>query len=161
MSKMKLTIAITGLNNTDNPGPGIPVIRGIRDSNDFDVTIIGLAYENLEPGIYMHDIVDRTYRIPYPSEGTEGLLERVLEINTIENIDLIIPNFDSELISFIKSEATLNSAGIRTFLPSMSQYLEREKSDLPAYGKKYRVKVPFSKPVTSISDLDSLSDEFE
>ncbi len=53
MMKTKITIAITGLNNTDNPGPGVPVIRGIRESELFDPRIIGLAYENLEPGIYM------------------------------------------------------------------------------------------------------------
>ena len=52
----KLTIAVTGLNNTDNPGPGVPVIRSLRESDYFDVRIIGLAYENLEPGIYMDNI---------------------------------------------------------------------------------------------------------
>jgi len=57
MSKTKLTLAVTGLNNTDNPGPGIPVIRAIRESEDFDLKIIGLAYETLEPGIYMENMV--------------------------------------------------------------------------------------------------------
>ena len=60
MNRDNLTIAVTGLNNTDNPGPGIPVVRGIRDSREFNPRIIGLAYENLEPGIYMHDIIDKT-----------------------------------------------------------------------------------------------------
>ena len=61
-----VTVAVTGLNNIDSPGPGIPVIRGIRESKDFDVRIIGLAYEHLEPGIYMRDLVDKTYMIPLP-----------------------------------------------------------------------------------------------
>jgi len=43
MSNPKLHIAVTGLNNTDNPGPGVPVIRGIRESGERDVRIIGLA----------------------------------------------------------------------------------------------------------------------
>ena len=46
-TKPNYTIAVTGLNNTDNPGPGVPVIRSIRESKNFDVRIIGLAYENL------------------------------------------------------------------------------------------------------------------
>ena len=37
MTKTRLNIAVTGLNNTDNPGPGIPVIRALRDSKEFDV----------------------------------------------------------------------------------------------------------------------------
>ena len=53
MSKPTYTIAVTGLNNIDSPGPGIPVIRGLKESEAFDVRIIGLSYENLEPGIYM------------------------------------------------------------------------------------------------------------
>ena len=34
--KTKITVAITGLNNTDNPGPGVPVIRGIRESENLN-----------------------------------------------------------------------------------------------------------------------------
>lgn len=161
MNNKKLTIALTGLNNTDNPGPGIPVIRGIRESKDFSVRIIGLAYESLEPGIYMHDIVDKTYRIPYPSEGSDILLSRILEINKKEKIDILIPNFDSELVAFMKSENDLKAAGIRTFLPSPHQYEEREKTNLPDYGKKYGVKVPFSKTVTSVRDLEDISEDFD
>ena len=112
MTRTKITIAVTGLNNTDNPGPGVPVIRALRDSKEFDVRIIGLAYENLEPGIYMHDIVDKTYRIPYPSEGSDILIKRVLEINTRDKIDLLIPNFDAELLAFMKARDILLNAGI-------------------------------------------------
>ena len=43
MEIMKVTVAVTGLNNIDSPGPGIPVIRGIRESQEFRVRIIGLA----------------------------------------------------------------------------------------------------------------------
>ena len=107
MEKPKFNIAVTGLNNTDNPGPGIPVIRGLKESKDFDVRIIGLAYENLEPGIYMRDLVDKTYQIPYPSSGKEAVLERIEYINSKENLDFIIPNLDAELYTFIQSKEKL------------------------------------------------------
>ena len=68
-----LVIAVTGLNAIDSPGPGVAVIRAIRECSDFDVRIIGLSYEALEPGIYLHDLVDTTYQIPSPSVGTDGL----------------------------------------------------------------------------------------
>ena len=161
MERKKLTIALTGLNNTDNPGPGVPVIRGIRESDYFDPRIVGLAYENLEPGIYMHDIVDKTYRVPYPSGGSDVLVNRVLEINKMESIDVLIPNFDSELIAFMKAEKQLKAAGINTFLPEISQFTEREKSNLPEFGKKYGIKVPFSKTVDKIKDLEELGSEFD
>jgi len=159
-SKTKLTIAVTGLNNTDNPGPGVPVIRALRDSKEFDVRIIGLAYENLEPGIYMHNMVDKTYRIPYPSEGSGILIKRVLEINEAEKLDMLIPNFDAELMAFMKYREQLVKAGIHTFLPETRQFDERHKANLPEFGKKYGVNVPAGKSVTNISELKDIKEEF-
>ncbi len=161
MEKPKFTIAVTGLNNTDNPGPGIPVIRGLKESKDFDVRIIGLAYENLEPGIYMRDLVDKTYQIPYPSTGMEAVLERIEYINSKESLDMIIPNLDAELYTFIQSKAKLEKMGIRTFLPTMEQFEERHKVNLCEYGEKYGVKVPFSKSITNHRDIDELKEDFE
>jgi len=155
MSPHKITVAITGLNNIDSPGPGIPVIRGIRESKDFDVRIIGLAYEHLEPGIYMSELVDKTYMIPYPAEGKDALFKRLLEIHSREKLDAIIPNFDAELFSFIKLEKQLEEIGIKTYLPSLEQFEERNKSNLPAYGGKYGVNVPAGTEVFSISDLEN------
>ena len=139
MSKRKITIAVSGLNNTDNPGPGVPVIRGIRESETFDARIIGLAYENLEPGIYMHDVVDKTYQVPYPSDGTDILVNRILEIHRKDPIDMLIPNFDAELYAFMKSEEKLLEAGIRMYLPTLEQFEERHKSNLPEYGACFGV----------------------
>jgi len=107
MKGKKLHIAVTGLNNTDNPGPGVPVIRGIRESVDLEVKIIGLAYENLEPGIYMpnnrQDLFDSLSFL-----RNKGFLNRILEIHEREDLDLIIPNFDAELYTFIKSADLLS-----------------------------------------------------
>ena len=160
-NRKKLTIAVTGLNNTDNPGPGVPVIRALRESEEFDVRIIGLAYESLEPGIYMHDLVDKTYRIPYPSEGTDMLMKRVIDISRIEKIDLLFPNFDAELLAFMKSKAILEASGIHTFLPELAQFEERHKSNLPAFGKKYGVNVPEGKAVANLRELKEALEDYE
>jgi carbamoyl-phosphate synthase large subunit len=159
--KTKITVALTGLNNTDNPGPGVPVIRGIRESETFDSRIIGLAYENLEPAIYMQGMVDRTYQVPYPSEGSDVLVHRILEIHKKDPIDVLIPNFDAELYAFMRSEYLLKEAGIFTFLPTLEQFEERHKTNLPDFGKKYDLDVPFSKAITRIDEIDQLKEDFE
>lgn len=161
MQKTKISIMVSGLNNIDSPGPGIPVIRGLRESLQFEPRIIGLAYENLEPGAYMHELVDKTYKIPYPSDGIEAVLDRIKQIQEQEHADVLIPNFDSELFAFMKSETLLKSMGIRTFLPTLKQFEERHKANLPEFGKKYNVKVPFSKAFTNVADLSNLKDEFQ
>jgi carbamoyl-phosphate synthase large subunit len=161
MEKLKLTIAVTGLNNTDNPGPGIPVIRSLRESNEFDCRIIGLAYENLEPGIYMENMVDKTYLMPYPSGGSDDFIERIKYIHEKENLHLIIPNFDAELFTFMKSEEFLKSLGISLFLPTLEQYEERNKTNLPEFGEKYNIKVPKSVNITSYNDIPDLRKHFD
>jgi carbamoyl-phosphate synthase large subunit len=161
MEKIRLTIAITGLNNTDNPGPGIPVIRCIRESDEIEARIIGLAYENLEPGIYMPGMVNKTYMIPYPSGGTEAYMERIENIHRKEKIDLIIPNLDAELYTFMKAQPQLSEMGIATFLPTLEQFDERHKANLNAFGKKYGIQVPESKSITSYHDIQKIPDDFE
>jgi carbamoyl-phosphate synthase large subunit len=160
MQKRKLNIAVTGLNAIDSPGPGVAVIRALREADSFDVRIIGLSYESLEPGIYMHQLVDKTYHIPYPTTGTETLLARLEYIHSKENLNVIIPNFDAELYSFIKLSPKLKDMGINTFLPTMEQFEERQKINLPEFGKKYDIKVPHSKAIYTISEIYGLAPEF-
>jgi carbamoyl-phosphate synthase large subunit len=161
MAKQKITLAVTGLNNTDNPGPGVPVIRGAKESEDFDVRVIGLVYENLEPGIYMEGLCDRIFQIPYPSAGSDELIERVEWINQQEKIDVLIPNFDAELFSFMKNEQRLRDKGIHMFLPTLKQFQEREKDKLPEYGEKYGVKVPRSINMGSFSQIAEIDEKME
>lgn len=153
MNKPRITIAVSGLNNTDNPGPGIPVIRSLREAVSFEPRIIGLSYENLEPGAYMKGMADKVFMVPYPSQGMEQLLNRIFEIHAREKIDVLIPNFDSELLPLINSADRLRMAGIRTFLPTMDQYNERLKSNLPDFGRTYDVLVPQSIPVTTAAEI--------
>lgn len=161
MKKHKVCIAVSGLNAIDSPGPGVAVIRGLLEAESLDVKIIGLSYESLEPGIYMHDIIHKTYHIPYPTAGTDSLLARIEYIHEIEKIDVIIPNFDAELYSFMKLEDTFKSMGIHMFLPTLQQFEERHKVNLPEFGKKYNIKVPFSKSIFSTQEIFSLTDDFE
>lgn len=155
-----LTIAVTGLNAIDSPGPGLAVIRGLRDGfPDRELRIIGLSYEALEPGIYMHDWVDKTYQIPYPSAGTEALLARLLHIHEMENLQLVIPNFDAELYNYIKISQKLADVGIASFLPTLEQLDARDKINLAAFGEKHGFFVPRDRAISSIEMLPMLAAE--
>ena len=160
MNKPMLTIAVTGLNAIDSPGPGVAVIRGLKEAASFDCRIIGLSYESLEPGIYMHDIVDKTYQIPYPSSGTDILMSRLMYIHEKEKIDVVIPNFDAELYSFIKLAPKLKKKGIHSFLPTMEQFEERHKVNLPAFGKKYGIHVPRSTSIYTPNEMLPLEKDY-
>ena len=162
MKKRKITVAITGLNNIDSPGSGIAVIRGLKHSEIFDVRIIGLSYETLEPGLYLHELVDKSYQIPMPSDGTQPLIERLLYIHQQEKLDLIIPNFDAELHNFIRiAELLKKEHNIATFLPTQKQFESRHKSVLYEFGEENGVKVPFAKMIFSPNEVYQLGEEFQ
>ncbi|MCH2046452.1 MAG: hypothetical protein MK212_20220, partial [Saprospiraceae bacterium] len=161
MKKKQLNIAVTGLNAVDSPGSGISVIRGLKESEYFDARIIGLSYENLEPGIYMRDLVDKVYQIPYPSVGRETLLSRLEYIHNREQIDVVIPNFDAELYSFIKLAPILKRMGMNTLLPTLEQFDARLKGKLNEYGEKYGILVPTSAVVFNVEELAQTLRTFE
>jgi carbamoyl-phosphate synthase large subunit len=158
--KKKLVVAVTALNAIDSPGPGIAVIRAIRESKDFEVRIIGLAYESLEPGIYMHDIVDKTYQIPYPSAGTDALLARLTHIHEIEKIDVLIPNFDAELFNFILLKENLLKMDIHTFLPRREDFEARDKVNLLKFCKKNNLQAPEDAIIYQLRDIANAAERF-
>jgi carbamoyl-phosphate synthase large subunit len=61
-----MKIAISGLNNTDNPAPGIGVAKSLKDR----YSLIGLSYDPNEPGVYQ-GLFERVYLMPYPTLGYE------------------------------------------------------------------------------------------
>ncbi len=158
MSKASYTIAVTGLNAIDSPGPGLAVIRALREASSFDVRIIGLSYEALEPGIYMHDLVDKSYQVPYPGAGQEVLFERLKYINAVENLDFIYPNFDAELFNYIALRERLQKElDIRMALPDQEQFEARHKSKLFEFGSKHGIKVPFARAIYSAGEIPAVA----
>jgi len=158
MSKPRYTIAVTGLNATDNPGPGLAVIRALREATSFDIRIVGLSYEALEPGIYLRQYVDRVYQMPYPAVGQEVLLERLRYINDKEQVDFLFPNFDAELYNFIKLERRLEEElGIKMFLPTIEQFDARHKVSLYEFGQKHGIRVPKAKAIYSPNEIATFS----
>lgn len=160
VKKKDIVVAVTGLNAVDSPGPGVSVIRALRESVDYNLRVVGLAYEALEPGIYMPGIVDKTYQIPYPSAGTDSLLTRLKYISSIEKIDVVIPNFDAELFNFIRISSELEKIGAKTFLPSLESFEARDKINLKSFGKKHDLPVPDDKPVTDAAEIRKVSEKF-
>lgn len=159
-TKSPLVIAVTGLNAIDSPGPGVAVIRAIREGIDQPVRIIGLAYENLEPGIYMDGICDKTYQISYPAAGAEVLYNVLKSIHEKESIDVVIPNFDAELYNFISIAPRLKALGIQSFLPDMEMFDARDKQNLYAFGQKNNLFVPKDKIIYTTESLAQLGEEF-
>ena len=148
----ELTIAITGMNaRPDNPGPGLAVARCLKESSLSNSKIIGLSYDALDPGFYLTKYCDAGYLLPYPSAGENALIDRIAEIHSQENIDIIIPCLDAELPSFIRLNYLFKEMGILTFLPSAEQLRFRNKDRLVEVAKHSGINTPRITNITSTS----------
>jgi carbamoyl-phosphate synthase large subunit len=156
----KLTVAITGLNATDNPAPGVPVIRAIRAGAGDACRIVGLSYDPLDPGNYMTDIADRVYLVPYPSQGAEALFERLAEIHDETPIDVLVPTLDAELESFIKLGDFVRELSIKLLLPSREQLRMRSKARFHMLADM-GIRVPKSVAMGDSSAIRRLDEEFD
>jgi carbamoyl-phosphate synthase large subunit len=151
-----LTIGVTGLNaRADNPGPGLAVVRCLRESADFknfDLRIVGLSYDAFDPGLY-HGDVDAAYLLGYPFAGAAALAERLRHVHARERLDVIVPCVDAELPNFVQLQPELQSWGILTYLPSARQLQMRDKSRLAELAKQAGIAVPETKLIHDASFL--------
>jgi carbamoyl-phosphate synthase large subunit len=145
-----ITVAITGMNALpENPGPGLAVARCLREALGEGVRIIGLGYDALDPGMYLDTYTDVAYLLSYPLHGSEALLERLQEIQRIEQIDVLIPCLDAELPLMVALAEQITAMGIRTFLPDATQLQRRTKDRLPELCKTAAVGCPEIQPLNS------------
>ena len=149
----ELIVGVSGLNASDNPGPGIGVARSLKEDPELRVKIVGLAYDPMEPGIYLDWLIDKTFIMPYPSNGGDEFIARLLQIKESYGLDCIIPNLDAELPLYIKWADRLAEYGIRTFLPQMEQFKLRGKAHLHEIAEKISISLPQTKVVTSVDGL--------
>jgi carbamoyl-phosphate synthase large subunit len=149
-----MKIAISGLNNTDNPAPGIPVIKSLTQGN----SIIGFAYDPNEPGNYMN-MCEKVYLMPYPSLGFEELKNRLLYIQEKEGLEAIIPNLDAELPLYIKYQDEIEAMGIKLCLPSLKNFELRNKNKLDKLSKELQMTYPKTHEISSIKELEEHAKE--
>jgi len=154
---MNLTIAVSGINAIDNPGPGTGIIRAIKESKlakEHNIRAIGMAYDGMEPGIYMDEVVDKTYIMPYPSGSRDSFISRIHYIHEREKIDVIISALDAELPIYMDIEKYLESElGIKMLIPTKDMFKLREKTVLKNLADEIGIKAPEYIACGSYADL--------
>lgn len=146
-------VAVTGLEATDNPSPGLAVARSLREAA---VTgqIVGLTYNALNTGAFAEDLFDAVWIVPAPSEPAEALFGRLREIVAATPIDVLIPTLDTEIAVYARLSRRLESLGIRTLVPPEERVKQRSKIALPLLCRQAGVDYPETFVVTGPTHLD-------
>lgn len=154
---IKSNIALTGLDSTENPYPGLSVLRSIKNSGEFEGKVVALTYDSLCTGLYRHDLIDEVYLIPYPSEPEEFLFSRIVEINNKTKIEVIIPCLDSEIATYARLSQRLKEIGINVFVPKEDAVKARSKLFLKEFCDKNNLNYPKSFFVNDPNQIDGHS----
>ena len=149
----KVSFAVTGLNATDNPAPGIAVIRAIRSDKSWQGKAIGFAYDSLDTGVYDPDLCDRVFLIPYPTEREQAVLARIQYVQEVEPFQVLIPTLDAELTCFIRLRHELEPLGIHMLLPTEEQLAMRSKAQLGDFAHAHGIPFPLTLSLTSPEQL--------
>jgi carbamoyl-phosphate synthase large subunit len=157
---LNCTVAVTGMNATDNPAPGVAVARALRHEAAFQGRIIGLGYDALDPGFYMEGLLDGAAVLPYPSAGKDALLSRLKTLRETFGIDVLLPTLDSELRAVIGLEAELRDLGIRTFVPSLESVERASKPRLAEHNAYPGVRVPDAEAISTAEPIARLVRRF-
>ncbi len=154
-----IKVAISGINAIDNPGPGTGIARSLKES-DLDVRTIGLAYDAMEPGIFMNWVIDKSYILPWPSCSPDVYLDRIAYIHSREQIDIIIPALDAELPIYMKLREQIEAMGIKLLIPDYETFLRRDKQNLTVLAPELGLNIPKTLPMTSTIDINKAEAEF-
>lgn len=153
MDIVEATVAVTGMNATDNPAPGVPVARALRDEPSFRGQVVGLGYDALDPGFYAHGLVSSGAILPYPFAGREALWNRLCWVRNTLGMDVLVPNLDSELRAMVSLAPELERLGTRTFLPTLEAIDRTAKVNLPKLGEQADIPIPPSEALLSADGI--------
>ncbi|MGE0494568.1 MAG: ATP-grasp domain-containing protein [Vulcanimicrobiota bacterium] len=145
------TVAVTGLNATDNPAPGMAVVRCLREAGEH--RFVGLAYDALDTCVHSPGLLDETYLVPYPFEGEQVLLERLGHILERRPFQALVPNLDSELMGYARLAGRLAEMGVRTLLPSPRVLKLRSKLHLAEFCREHGFLHPRTRVVHSPQEV--------
>ncbi|MBI4271093.1 MAG: ATP-grasp domain-containing protein [Candidatus Rokubacteria bacterium] len=134
-------IGVTGLVATENPHPGLGVIRALRRT-DPSWRILALVPDRSATAAYAAELIDAHAIVPPPWAGPAALAEGLRRVARQRPMDLVIPTLDAELPHYVALRETLRRLGIHACLPSIGALRAREKRRLPALGRRARVSVP-------------------
>jgi carbamoyl-phosphate synthase large subunit len=151
---MGINVAVTGMHATDNPAPGLGVIRSLHHPRRWRGEIIGLAYDVYDTGLYDRDLLDHAYMIPYPNQGSDQVFERLMYIHKQVRIDVLIPTLDSELLLYQKLESQLKEAGISMYIPNDEVVKKRAKTKLVEFCEENDIATPKTSIINDPSKLN-------
>ncbi|MFQ5911658.1 MAG: ATP-grasp domain-containing protein [Nitrospinota bacterium] len=150
----ELWIGVTGFYATDNPHPGLAVIRALRRGSP-SWRVLALTDDRFGTGAFATDLIDAHALIPR-REGP-ALLDWYRAFVGRHPLHVVIPTLDAELPHYVAIQKELRRLGVSTCLPTASALRAREKRRLPSLGRREGAAVPETLVLPSVKSVDRAS----
>jgi carbamoyl-phosphate synthase large subunit len=159
MPRRKVAVGITGFGGLDNPEPGTPVARALRQGFPAPVEIHALGYDAWSSGAWAAGVSDALHVMPPLSAGDDAILKRIQEVHAQSPLSAIIPCLDLEVTVFSRLASRLRDAGIRTLLPDPAQLEAIRKVELPQLCYRNGIATPATVHVPFVSQVPFFADQ--
>ena len=150
----KYNIYVTGLHATDDPSPGLGVIRCLKENADTSIKIIGLTYGLLDGSAFLNHLVDEVYTVPFPLHNEEAYLARLSQIVDPMKINVLLPNLDFEIEILSSLTHELKDLGLNVLLPKETVVQLCKKENIISLSQKTEILCPYSFTIDSPSQIE-------
>jgi len=150
-------VAVTGLNASDNPSPGLMVARSLRLVAP-SPELVGLTHDILATGAYVDGVWDEVRRLPFPSREEGGYPEALIEHCGAARVDCLVPTLDIEIPLVAWLAPRLVAAGVAVLLPGPDVLASVTKPRLPRLARD-GFRLPRSREVGGIHELADVGAE--
>lgn len=160
MKQPSRRVAISGFHGLDNPEPGTPVARALRQGWRGAIEIDALTYDPLTTGAWMPGVADALHIVPSLKDGDDAVFARIMEIHKRRRLDALIPCLDLEIPVYARLADRLAREGIGTLLPSAENAYAIGKTRLAKFCHDHDIAAPKTIHVASLGDLPLHAQQF-
>jgi carbamoyl-phosphate synthase large subunit len=135
-----ITVLMTSVGTDSFPS----VLRALKPNSERDIRVIGVDMRATAPGLYM---ADQGYLVP-PRSRPEQLLERLDEICSEEQVQLLYPLSTEDQEFFASEAAQFEAKGIRVIVsPLPAVQMSNDKLRLYEFARSHSIPCPNFMPV--------------
>jgi len=154
-----IRVAVTGFGGLNNPEPGTPVARSLRQGWPGKLHIHAMGYDTWMTGGWMPGVVDELHLLCPLAEGDEAVLQRLMGIHKKSRFDVLIPCLDLEVPVFARLSGRLAKAGIKTLLPEQEAIAKVNKAALSIFCSRNDIPSPKTIYVPEVANVPFYADQ--
>lgn len=155
--RKRLSLALTGFNGLDDPGPGASVAHALNEGWPGGLAISAWSYGGPANGAWLPGVVRRLQVLPPLHAGEDRIFEAILEAHERVAIEALIPG-EADVPMIARLADRLADRGVRTLLPPPQCVEALTRPNLTKFLHHRGIPGPLTVNVPNVEDVAPLAD---